>query len=103
MIDPITQYLLEYSYKKEHGHDKAEINSIDWFFHNYEHGYNHCTGSEKHPYDIEHYMLQGKLIHIINNKKGKGHGINKQSQWFKFNKEIKKGWYHLEKGIEQKN
>lgn len=101
---PLEDYLnlLEYDYKKEHGHDRAKINTVSWHFHNYEHGYKHCSGSKQNPYDIKHHILKGKLIHIINNKKARGHGINRKPQWFVFNKEIKKGWFHLEKGIKKR-
>ncbi|MEE9574176.1 MAG: hypothetical protein V3W20_14065 [Candidatus Neomarinimicrobiota bacterium] len=93
----IEKYLSElYDYSKNHGHDKVETNTILWFFHNYEHGYEHCKGPASNPYEIEHH----KNIHIISKEYGKGHGIKRKIQWFKFTKRIKSGWWELESGVE---
>jgi len=90
------QYIQErYDYVKEHGHDKCETNSILWHFHNYEHGYKHCEGPSSNPYEIEHH---GK-IHIISTQYARGHGINKETQWFNFTEEIKPDWWKVETGI----
>jgi len=83
-----------YDYMKDHGHERAKVNSVIWYFHNYEHGYKHCKGGMKNPYEIEHY----KNIHIINKQYARGHGQGRKPQWFKFTKKVKSGW-ELESGI----
>ena len=94
----ITEYLMyiqeRYDYTKEHGHDLNEIGSILWHFHNKEHGYKHCKGPPSNPYKIEHH---GK-IHIISKQYARGHGLKKVTQWFKFTKKIKSGWWELDSG-----
>jgi len=82
------------NYKEIHGHDRVESNTVEWYFHNYEHGYKHCIGSEKNPYKIKH--INGK--HGINKKYARGHGINSNPQWFKFTKKLDDRWWDLSTG-----
>lgn len=95
----ITEYLSylqdQYDYKKEHGHDRVKINSVLWYFHNYEHGYKHCKGGKKNPYEIGHH---GRT-HTISKQYARGHGTKRKLQWFKFNKQVKPGWWDLESGV----
>ncbi len=97
MQSTIEKYLNElYDYNKNHGHDRTEVGSILWHFHNYEHGYKHCKGGEINAYKIEHY----NEIHIINKQYARGHGIKREPQWFKFIEEIKPNWWEVESGAE---
>jgi len=82
------------NYKLIHGHDRVKINSIEWYFHNYEHGYKHCTGGAKNPYTVDHF---GKM-HGIDKQYARGHGIKRKPQWFKFTKKIKSGLWDLSSG-----
>ena len=95
MITKYLKFIQEFDYVKKHGHERAKINSIIWYFHNYEHGYKHCVGSLKNNYRIEHFNGE----HIINKEYARGHGINRKPHWFKFTKKIKSGWWNLESGI----
>jgi hypothetical protein len=88
-------FIQEFDYVKIHGHEKCKINSVLWYFHNYEHGYKHCKGGLKNPYKIEHF--KGK--HIIDKEFARGHGIKRSPSWFKFTKKIKPGWWEVESGV----
>ena len=64
---------------------------VSQFFHNYEHdpeGLTHCRGPASNPFRIVHY--KGK--NIISTEYAKGHGKNKKTQWFRFNKRLGPGW-----------
>jgi hypothetical protein len=83
------------NYTDIHKHEKAKTNSIEWYFHNYErepgqkNGYKHCIGHKNNPYTLDHYTLpDGTIIHYIDKEYAMGHGINRKSQWFKFNKKL---------------
>jgi len=99
----IIQYLKEeVDYKKLHGHDRVEIGSNQWFFHNYEHGYKHCVGGEINPYEVDHHTMpsaNGKIIHVINSEYARGHGIKRKPQWFKFVDRIDDIHYKLDSGV----
>jgi hypothetical protein len=97
----IIQYINEavINYKKIHGHDRVKIGSIEWHFHNYEHGYKHCIGSKSNPYEVDHHTLNnGKIIHVISSEYARGHGIKRKPQWFKFNKKIDNIHFDLNSG-----
>ena len=97
ILEIYLKYLEEgYDYVKKHGHNRCKINSICWYFHNYEHGYKHCKGAPSNPYEIKHH----NKIHIINKQYGRGHGLKKKTKWFKFVKKVKPGWWELETGTE---
>jgi hypothetical protein len=83
---------------EKHGHKRSKTGSIDWFFHNYEHGYKHCSND----YDIKHLIIDDKIKHGINKKYAIGHGYKRKKQLFKFTKKINKSWYDLESGIKIK-
>ena len=64
---------------------------VSQYFHNYEHspeGLTHCRGPALNPYRIVHH----KGENIINTEYAKGHGKNKETQWFKFGKRVGPGW-----------
>lgn len=84
----------QFDYKKEHGHDKVEIGSVLWYFHNREHGYKHCKGGEKNPYEIFH--ISGK--HGIDKVFARGHGANREPQWFNFVKKLTDELWEVESG-----
>lgn len=92
-----------FDYVKEHGHDRCEVGDILWFFHNYEHGYAHCSGPASNPYEIQHVTKDGEIQHGISLPKAVGHGINRERTWFSFSEKVEPGWYWLEKGKEIKN
>jgi len=83
----------QFDYKKEHGHDRVPVGSTEWYFHNYEHGYKHCSGGEKNPYKLVHT----KNGHEIDKEYARGHGVNTEPQWFQFTKRNGNGW-DLESG-----
>ncbi len=96
MIQEYLSYLQEkYDYVKNHGHNICKIDSVERYFHNFEHGYKHCKGGAKNPYIVEHH---GKG-HIISTQYARGHGSSKKIQWFKFPKKVKTGWWELESGV----
>ena len=98
MISNYLKYIQEFPYVDYHGHDKVKINSVLWYFHNYEHGYKHCIGGQKNNYKIEHLNRK----HAIDKEYARGHGIKRKPTWFKFTKKIKSGWWELESGIKIK-
>lgn len=60
-------------------------------FHNHEHdpkGLTHCTGPISNPYSI---VAVGNK-HKIDLPVAKGHGRNKETQWFMFTKKLGDGW-----------
>tara|TARA_Y100000034_G_C6791091_1_gene354201 strand:+ start:567 stop:839 length:273 start_codon:yes stop_codon:yes gene_type:complete len=87
-------------YQKIHGHKRVKIGSIAWFFHNYEHGYQHCKGIPKKPYQIKHFSRN--KVHGINKKQAQGHGYKKKTQKFEFTKKINKTWWDLSSGVKIK-
>lgn len=100
----ILTYLTEVDYQSIHGHDKSKTNSIEWYFHNYErepgqkNGYKHCIGHKNNPYTLEH---NGNL-HLIDREYAMGHGINRKSQWFKFNKKVNSTHWDLNSFVKVK-
>lgn len=81
----------------KHKHKPPEVGSIEWFFHNHEHGLNHCEGGAKNPYHIMHISKNG---HMINKRYARGHGIKTEPQWFRFNKKAIKGWWDMSSAVE---
>ena len=86
----------EVDYKDVHGHDKVETGSIAWHFHNYEHGYRHCTGGAANPYELKH---KGAL-HYISKEYARGHGKAYNPVWFHFTTKVEDGWWDVSSGKE---
>ena len=76
-----------------HGHPRTPVGSVPWHFHNYEHGYQHCTGSKAKPYNITEHP-EGHLIDV---PEAVGHGRNRKPIVFRFPKKLD-GGYLLEAG-----
>jgi len=87
-------FLARTDYVGIHGHDKCETGSNEWHFHNYEHGYKHCSGGEKNPYEVKHFDKK----HGISKEYARGHGRGYEPQWFHFTNSLGDGWYDLASG-----
>ena len=72
---------MAFDYVKEHGHERVGVGSVEWFFHNYEHGYKHCSGGDANPYELKHWNGKG---HVIDKEYARGHGVNRKPTWFHF-------------------
>jgi hypothetical protein len=88
-----------FNYKKEHGHDRCQVGSVPWYFHNYEHGYKHCSGGNANPYNVKHWE-NNPNIHAIDKEYARGHGINRNPTWFQFTEKLGDGWWDLDSGKE---
>jgi len=91
-------FLEQLDYNIIHGHERSEVGSIEWFFHNYEHGYKHCKGGKANPYEIVHRDIDNK--HSINKEFARGHGIKKVPTWFKFKYKLDNEYWDLASGVE---
>jgi hypothetical protein len=80
---------------ERHGHPAPKVGSVEWYFHNHEHGLNHCRGGAKNPYEVRHSPEGG---HEISKEYARGHGLKRMPQWFRFPKKTKDGWRDLSSG-----
>lgn len=93
--------------KKEHGHQKAKVGNVLWYFHNtgqvnedgdHGHGsdfkpsYNHCVGGPANPYEIEHKGSGKMLKHKISKQYARGHGFELEPTWWEFPDKLDNGW-----------
>ena len=83
-------FVEQIDYVAIHGHERAEVGSPEWHFHNYAShgengGYQHCEGGSKNPYKLKHFPATN---HVINKEFARGHGKNYDPQWFRFKKEV---------------
>lgn len=73
---------------EEHGHAEFKEGTVEWHFHNHEHGYQHCEGPPSNPYTIKHVGAK----HVITKEYARGHGQGNAPVWFKFETKLKSGW-----------
>lgn len=89
---------LETDYKAVHGHAKAKVGTIEYYFHNFAThddnvGYQHCVGGAANPYKLKH--IGTNFSHAISKQYARGHGAANVPTWFEFTESAGTGWWKL--------